>query len=347
MLLSSATTLRLGGPARAWIEAGSEEALVGAIADLDARGEPLLLVGGGSNLVVGDEGFDGTVIRIAVRGTRLVAGPNEVHCDIAAGEPWDDFVAWSVEAGLAGVECLSGIPGLVGATPMQNVGAYGQEVKDTVVAVRVWDREQREILELARADCQFSYRHSMLKETPRYVVLRVVFALRPSQTSAPIRYTELARSLGVAEGEPAPLRAVREAVLALRRSKGMVLDAADPDSVSAGSFFTNPTMDVAEADALAERARAHLGAGVDMPRFPGDDGRVKVPAAWLIERAGFTRGHGAGRAGISSKHALALVNRGDATTRELLDLARTIRDGVEHRFGVRLAPEPVLVGCSL
>ena len=333
MDLSRQTTLELGGPARRMISAATDDALIDAIRDCDARGERAFVLGSGSNVVFADEGFDGTVVRVATRG--IVIDGDVV--DVAAGEPWDDLVAWSVRSGRAGLECLSGIPGLVGATPMQNVGAYGQEVKDTLVRVRAWDRQAGRVVSLSREECRLSYRHSMLKETAwRGVVLRVSFELKRS-ASASVRYAELARALG---GESAPLGAVRAAVLALRRSKGMVLDPFDADTRSAGSFFVNPTMDEAAYAALAARAG-------DVPRFPAEGGRVKVPAAWLIERAGFAKGTARGRAAISTKHALALTNRGGATTAELIALAREIRDAVHARFAVTLDPEPILVGCAL
>ncbi|HEY1959618.1 MAG TPA: UDP-N-acetylmuramate dehydrogenase [Polyangiaceae bacterium] len=333
MELSRYTTLELGGAARRFVSATRESDLVAIISDCDARGEPVFVLGGGSNVVFADAGFDGTVVHVATRG--IVTGD---ELEIAAGEPWDDFVAWSVRSGLAGVECLSGIPGLVGATPIQNVGAYGQEVKDTIASVRVWDRETSQIVSLSNEACRFSYRHSMLKESPRWVVLRVRFALAKSVQSTRIRYAELARAVG---GETAPLARVREAVIALRKGKGMVLDPNDADTRSAGSFFVNPTMDEAAYAALAARA------GESVPRFPSDDGRVKVPAAWLIEHAGFAKGTARGRVAISSKHALALTNRGGATAGELLALAREIQGGVFARFGVTLVPEPVLVGSAL
>jgi UDP-N-acetylmuramate dehydrogenase len=332
--MSRLTTLEVGGAARL-VVARSEAAVVEAVRECDARKEPVFILGGGSNVVFGDEGFDGTVVQVATRG--LVFG-DEV--DVAAGERWDDMVAWSVRASRSGIECMSGIPGLVGATPIQNVGAYGQEVKETIAWVRAWDREASTVVTLRSAECRFSYRHSMLKETSRYVVLRVGFALPLGSESAPIRYAELARALGVNVGDRVPLPQAREAVLALRRMKGMVLDPSDPDTRSAGSFFMNPTMDEAAYAALSTKA------GERVPRFESDQG-VKVPAAWLIEHAGFTKGHARGAVAISSKHALALTNRGGATTRELLALATAIRDGVEQRFGVRLVPEPVLVGCAL
>jgi UDP-N-acetylmuramate dehydrogenase len=334
--LRDLTTLRLGGPAGRYLEVADEQAAVDAVRAADRAGEPLLVMAGGSNLVVADEGFPGTVVRIATRGVAR----DGAMLEVAAGEPWDAFVADCVAGGLAGVECLAGIPGSVGATPIQNVGAYGQEVAETIAAVRVLDRARDAIEELAPADCRFTYRSSAFKREPgRWVVLAVRFALRESARSAPIRYAELARALGVELGGRAPLADVRAAVLALRRGKGMVLDPDDPDTVSAGSFFTNPVLDAGAFAAL--RARA----GAEPPAWPQDDGRVKTSAAWLIERAGFHRGYGnpAGIA-ISSKHTLALTNRGAGTTAELVALARAIAVGVRDAFGAELTPEPVFVG---
>jgi UDP-N-acetylmuramate dehydrogenase len=334
--LSDLTTLRLGGPAGRYLEAASEEALIDAVTDADRAGAPLLVLAGGSNVVVADEGFPGTLVRIATRGVAR----NGAALEVAAGEPWDPLVADCVARGLAGVECLAGIPGSVGATPIQNVGAYGQEVAETISAVRVLDRADGAVRTLAPADCGFTYRSSAFKRDPqRWVVLAVGFALEASERSAPIRYPELARALGVEVGVRAPLADVREAVLALRRGKGMVLDPADADTVSAGSFFTNPVLD---ADAFAAlRARA----ADPPPAWPDADGHVKTSAAWLIERAGFHRGHGNPEGiAISGKHTLALTNRGAGTTAELVALAREIAGGVQEAFGVALVPEPVLVG---
>jgi UDP-N-acetylmuramate dehydrogenase len=330
--LSDLTTLRLGGPAGRYVEASTDEEVVEVV----RAGEPLLILAGGSNLVVADEGFPGTVLRIATRGVAREGATLEV----AAGEPWDPLVARCVADGLEGVECLAGIPGSVGATPIQNVGAYGQEVAETIVGVRVLDRATGIVEELAPADCGFTYRSSAFKREPgRWVVLGVRFALKASELSAPIRYAELARALDVELGDRAPLAEVRDAVLALRRRKGMVLDPSDPDTVSAGSFFTNPIL---EADQFAA-----LQARVDVapPAWPDADGRVKTSAAWLIERAGFRRGYGdPDGIAISTKHTLALTNRGEGTTAQLVALAREIAAGVHDAFGVELTPEPVLVG---
>jgi UDP-N-acetylmuramate dehydrogenase len=345
--LSELTTLRLGGPATRLATAGDEAEIADAVRRADRDGEPLLLLAGGSNVVVADEGFAGTVLRIASRGVdRRDDAGGRVLLEVAAGEPWDPFVASCVEHGLAGIECLSGIPGSVGATPIQNVGAYGQEVAGTISSVRVLDRAGGAVVELGPEECAFTYRSSAFKRGPgRWVVLAVTFALERSALSAPIRYAELARRLGVQVGDRAPLGAVREAVLELRRGKGMVIDPADPDSVSAGSFFTNPVMDEAAFADLEARVTERLGDAVRPPAFPDDGGHVKTSAAWLIERAGFTRGHGdPDGIAISAKHTLALTNRGGGSTAELVALAREIAGGVREAFGVELVPEPVFVG---
>ena len=342
MDLSRYTTLRLGGPAARLVEARTDQEVVAAVREATSTGEPLLVLAGGSNLVVADAGFPGVVVRIATRGTHVEGGVAHV----AAGEPWDPFVAACVGSGLAGVECLSGIPGSVGATPIQNVGAYGQEVSETVTAVRALDRLTGEIEDLRPADCGFAYRSSAFKREPgRWVVLGVTFGLTPGERSRPIRYAELARALGVEVGATAPLADVRAAVLELRRSKGMVLDPGDPDTSSAGSFFTNPILAPDAFADLEARVAERVGGDVVLPAFPEPGGRVKTSAAWLIERAGFTRGHG-DRDGIaiSTKHVLALRNGGAGTTAELVALAREIAGGVHDAFGIWLVPEPVFVG---
>jgi UDP-N-acetylmuramate dehydrogenase len=344
---SELTTLRLGGPARTLLEAADDEEAVDAVREAEAAGGPLLMMAGGSNLVVADEGFPGTVVRVASRGVERRAEDGRVELDVAAGEPWDDMVALAVAEGLAGIECLSGIPGSTGATPIQNVGAYGQEVAETITAVRAYDRQAGEVRSLAPRECGFTYRSSAFKGSARHLVLGVSFALRRAGESSPIGYAGLARSLGVPEGAGAPLAEVREGVLALRRSKGMVIDPDDPDSVSAGSFFTNPILEVEDFARLEKRAAEQLGRGARPPRFSEPDGRVKTSAAWLIERAGFGRGYGDGRVRLSDKHTLAITNRGGGTAAELLALARELRDGVRSTFGVELVPEPSLVGLAL
>ncbi len=339
MTLSALTTLRLGGPAGRLVEARSEAELVDLVR---AGGPDLLVLGGGSNVVIADTGWPGTVIHVVTRGI----GREGDVLTAQAGEPWDPFVAACVEQGLAGVECLSGIPGSVGATPIQNVGAYGQEVSETIRAVRALDRTSGRVETLDPAACAFTYRSSAFKREPgRWLVLAVTFGLEPGGTSKPIRYAELAQALGVPVGGSAPLADVREAVLGLRRAKGMVVADDDLDSVSAGSFFTNPILAPDAFAALEARVRERLGADARLPRFPEPDGRIKTSAAWLVERAGFSRGHGMpGPAAVSTKHALALTNRGGATTEQLVALAREVADGVEAAFGVRLVPEPVFVG---
>ncbi|QBX54861.1 UDP-N-acetylmuramate dehydrogenase [Nocardioides seonyuensis] len=350
-LLRDHTSLRLGGPAREWVRATTEAGLVEAVREADAAGTPVLLLSGGSNLVVADEGFDGRVVEVATSGVHVdtdaceadtLAACGGVVLTVAAGEGWDALVDRAVASGWAGVEALSGIPGAVGSTPIQNVGAYGQEVAQTIARVRTWDRVAGAQRTFAAAECGFSYRGSRFKADPaRYVVLEVTFQLRQGTMSEPVAYAELARALEVGPGERAPLAAVRESVLQLRSRKGMVLDDADHDTWSAGSFFTNPILEPGQSTALPAEA----------PRWEQGDGRVKTSAAWLIERAGFTKGHTSPSAGprvsLSTKHTLALTNRGGATTAELLTLAREVRDGVEDAFGVRLVNEPVTVGCSL
>ncbi|MCW2789149.1 MAG: UDP-N-acetylmuramate dehydrogenase [Aeromicrobium sp.] len=339
MDLAELTTLRLGGPARSVIEATTEEHLLEAVRIADEAGDPLLVVGGGSNLVVADEGVDATVVRVLTRGMRVDADAcSGAMVTVAAGEPWDDVVARAVTEGWVGVEALSGIPGSTGATPIQNVGAYGQEVSQTVATVRAYDRLDRRVRTIHVVDCGFGYRHSRFKAEPhRWVVLTVAFQLALGDLGAPVAYAELARTLGVEVGERAPAAEVRRAVLELRRGKGMVLDPADHDTWSAGSFFTNPLLGPEQADALPEAA----------PRFAQPDGTVKTSAAWLIDHAGFGKGYGTPSVSLSTKHALALTNRGDGTTAQLLDLAREIRAGVQQAYGITLVNEPVLVGCAL
>jgi UDP-N-acetylmuramate dehydrogenase len=347
--LADLTTLRLGGPPRRLVEVRSEGELLAAVGAADASGEPLLVMAGGSNLVVADAGYPGTVVRVATAGVERRRAGDRVELEVQAGEDWDALVARCVDEGLAGIECLSGIPGSVGATPIQNVGAYGQEVSETVVAVRAYDRRRGAVETLPPAACGFAYRSSAFKRDPgRWVVLAVTYALPRRREGGPLRYAELARELSVRPGGGAPLADVRAAVLALRRRKGMVIDPDDPDTASAGSFFTNPVLSAEAFVGLELRVRERLGAHARPPAFPAADGRVKTSAAWLIERAGFRRGHGDPRGiAISSKHSLALTNRGGGTAAGLIALAREIADGVDRAFGVRLVPEPVLVGLSL
>ena len=341
-LLRDHTTLRVGGPAKAWVEATTESELIEAVSGADQGGEPVLVLGGGSNLLVADDGFPGTIVEIGTRGVTADveddASCGGVLVTIAAGEEWDTVVGQAVERGWVGIEALSGIPGAVGATPIQNVGAYGEDVAQTIASVRVWDRKLKGVRTFANADCGFGYRHSRFKADPgRHVVLDVTFQFTQGDLGAPVAYAELARTLGVDIGARVPMADVREAVLGLRRGKGMVLDADDHDTWSAGSFFTNPVVD---PTAVPDGA----------PTWPAEGG-VKVSAAWLIEHAGFGKGYGAeltdGRASLSTKHTLALTNRGSASADDLLAVAREVRDGVERVHDIRLVNEPVLVGCAL
>jgi UDP-N-acetylmuramate dehydrogenase len=378
--LADLTTLHVGGAAERFVRATTTDELVDVVREVDDADEPLLLLAGGSNLLVGDAPVHGTVVQVATGGVTVESVDDcaGVFVRVAAGEVWDELVVRAVDEGWVGIEALSGVPGSVGATPVQNVGAYGQEVSQTIASVRVWDRVGQRVHTVANADCRFSYRHSVFKASAqsdlqrgdlgaggpgRYVVLDVTFQLRPGDLSAPVSYADLARGLGVEVGARVPLADAREAVLAQRRRRGMVLDgldhverATDPtnpvdfDTWSAGSFFTNPVLRQDDFDRLVARVADRLGDDVAPPAFPGgpDGDQVKTSAAWLIERAGFGRGFGLpGPAAISTKHTLALTNRGDATARDLLALAAQVRDGVEQAFGVRLVNEPVLVGCSL
>lgn len=336
--LANHTTFRLGGPARRFVEATTEQQLIDTVADCDSRGEPVLVLGGGSNVLIADEGFDGTVVKVATRGVRAEAADcSGAQLEVAAGETWDDLVARAVAAQWSGMETLSGIPGSVGAVPIQNVGAYGAEVATLIQRVRTWDRAEGVIRTFAAAECGFSYRDSRFKrEKGRHLVLRVDFQLPLGELGQPVRYPELARALGVEVGQRAPAARVRETVLAIRRRKGMVLDANDHDTWSAGSFFTNPILTPGQAASLPAEA----------PRFPAGEG-VKTSAAWLIQHAGYPAGHGSGPARLSTRHVLALTNRGCATTADVLALAREIRDGVRERFGITLVPEVNLVGVSI
>jgi UDP-N-acetylmuramate dehydrogenase len=327
--LAGLTTLRIGGPADVLLTAETEDELIAAVSS--ATG-PLLLLGGGSNVVIADEGFRGTVIRIATSG---VSRSGDL-VKVAAGEDWDTVVQLTVSEGWVGLESMSGIPGLAGSTPIQNVGAYGHEVAESIVSVRVWDRVLSGIRDLPPASCGFSYRSSRFKTDPgRFVVLEVTFRLPAGSESAPVTYAELATALGIEVGSRAPLQDVRTAVLELRRGKGMVLDPADHDTWSAGSFFTNPI--------LASVEDVPAGA----PQWPQPDGRVKTSAAWLIEHAGVGKGFAIGAAAVSTKHTLALTNRGGCTAKELLSLAAEVRARVHSVFGITLVNEPVLVNCSL
>ncbi len=328
--LRDLTTLRLGGPIADLVVASTAPELIDAVRAADADAVPLLLVGGGSNLVAADDGWPGRVVLVRTRGRRVEADGADVLLTVAAGEPWDELVAYTVAEGWSGLETMSGIPGSTGATPVQNVGAYGAEIADVLTSLTVLDRDSGEVRAWTPAQCRFGFRTSTFKHTDRYVIVDVTMRLTPRPTSVPLRYLELARRLGVAPGGSTPPGEVRETVLQLRREKGMVLDDADHDTWSVGSFFVNPLLAV-----VPDAAR-------DCPQWAAD-GATKLSAAWLIEQAGFTRGfgveHGRGSVALSGKHTLALTNRGDATTAELLALARVIQAGVEARFSVRLVPE--------
>ena len=364
-LLAEYTTLGLGGPARDFMSADSEQDLIDAVRSADRAAEPVLLLGGGSNLVISDEGFPGTVVHVNTRGLTYVdAGDGAIEVTVAAGLDWDDVVAATAAEGLAGLEPLSGIPGRAGATPIQNVGAYGREVAEVITQVRVYDRQADRVRVIPNDSCRFSYRTSLFKSArlespvsrsgdprtaagqPRYVVLDVTFRLVRQSLSVPVRYAELAAELGIELGEQAAVGEVRAAVIKIRSRKGMVLNPGDPDTHSAGSFFFNPVITAAEFAAVEAAAAARGIAQV--PRYPAAGGLVKVPAAWLIERSGFAKGYGApAPARVSSKHTLALVNTGEATTAGLLTLAREIVAGVQAAYGVTLTPEPILIGVTL
>lgn len=341
--LAPLTTLRVGGPSRSFVEVLTDDELITAVAQADDRAEPVLILAGGSNLVIGDAGFAGLTVRIATRGIDSVpaSDSDDVFVRVAAGENWDRLVAQLVSDGYTGVETLSGIPGSVGATPVQNVGAYGTEVANVISTVDVFDRLTRERAILTRQDCQFGYRDSIFKQNPgRWLVLAVTFRLGTSGDSVPIRYAELARALGIAPGDSTKPIQVRRAVLDIRRRKGMVLDIDDHDCWSAGSFFTNPLVEAATAARLPDAA----------PRWPTEDGRIKLSAAWLIEHAGFGKGWSvapSATASLSTKHTLAITNRGSATSQDVLTLARAVIVGVEGEFGVALHPEPMLVSCAI
>jgi UDP-N-acetylmuramate dehydrogenase len=340
--LAPMTTFGVGGPARHFVEARSLESLVTSLAWARKHGVPATVLGGGSNVVVSDRGVHGLVVRIAIDGIRtLEANRHRVLLQVGAGESLDGLVAHCVAAGWAGLECLSGIPGYVGATPIQNVGAYGQEIGERTVEVSAMEKSTGNVVRFDAAACRFSYRSSIFKGELRdaYIVLGVTLALDPAGAPT-IRYPELARALEPKGSQAASLGEVRETVLAIRRSKSMVIDAADPNHRSAGSFFVNPVVSAERAAAVAEAAGTEAG---PMPRFEVPGG-VKLSAAWLIERAGFTKGTSDGRVGISTRHALAIVNRGGASARELLAFAAKVRAAVNARFRVTLAHEPVFLG---
>ncbi|QYU67059.1 UDP-N-acetylmuramate dehydrogenase [Leptolyngbya sp. 15MV] len=337
VLLSEYTTLGVGGPARFFAECSDENELTDLIRFGQANSLEVFILGGGSNLLVSDAGFDGLVVKLGIRGIEMCS-TNGDKCRItaSAGENWDEFVEFAVARGLAGIECLSGIPGLVGGTPIQNVGAYGEEVSDVVVSVRCFDRKTGRIALLSNVECGFAYRKSIfnVSERDRYVVISVTYDLT-IDGSPKIVYKDLSEHFG--DRRPS-VAEVREAVLSIRRKKSMVIDPADPNSRSAGSFFKNPVVSSFEYE------RIKMKEGRDIPTFPVGPDLVKIPAAWLIENAGFIKGFRLGNAAISENHSLALVNRGGATAKEIIDLMNLIKHGVFERYSVELVPEPVFLG---
>jgi UDP-N-acetylmuramate dehydrogenase len=332
--LGPLTTLKVGGPARFFVRASNEAQVVRAFAHADQHDLKVFVLGGGSNILVSDNGFDGLVVNVALKGVTI---SDETSVTAGAGEDWDRFVEMCVNRDLAGVECLSGIPGFVGGTPVQNVGAYGQEVSESIAAVRCFDRTTNETVDLKNSDCGFTYRTSIFNSTERdrYVVLSVTYNLTPNGEPK-VAYKDLKDHFG--DRRPT-LKETREAVLEIRRAKSMVIDLHDPNSRSAGSFFKNPIID---AEHFAKIAKAHGDGGV--PHFPAPGNKIKVPAAWLIEHSGFYKGFRSGNAGISTNHSLALVNLGGATAAEIVELKEKIQEGVRQKFDILLQPEPVFVG---
>ena len=342
--LAPLTTFRIGGPARYFVEPGNISEAQEAIAFAHSRDLPLFVLGGGSNLVVADSGWSGLVLKVALQGIEQRSGHDEdgnVVFDVGAGESWDRFVSRAVIARCAGVECLSGIPGSVGGTPVQNVGAYGQEVAETIESVQVLDLRDGQVRELCREACGFGYRASIFNTTERgrFIVLRVTYALKP-EGSPRMAYADLKRHFEGRETAP-NLAETREAVRHIRALKGMLIVAGDADCQSAGSYFKNPVLSEAQHDDLKKRAGAR---GLTVPSYPALETHKKISAAWLVERSGFTKGYGFGRVGISRKHALAIVNRGGATAADVLALQEQIQQRVEEIWGIHLEPEPVMVG---
>jgi UDP-N-acetylmuramate dehydrogenase len=331
------TSLRVGGPAQNFVEVGTESEIIAAI---EAAGDsPILIIGGGTNILVADTGFAGTVIRITSHSIESeIDACSGATLTIGAGEDWDEFVATTLERGFAGLETLSGIPGTVGAAPIQNIGAYGHEVSEFITRVRTYDRQKNAVKTFTNSECEFSYRNSHFKAHPgRYVVLDVQFNLRKGEFTTAITYAELAKKLGIEVGEKAPVHATRKAVLELRAAKGMLLNPSDKDSWSAGSFFTNPIVSQEIADQLPEGA----------PKWPTSDGRVKTSAAWLIENSGVHKGDSHGGARVSTKHVLALTNAGNATATDIAELAKSAQKSVYEKFGITLEAEVNLVGITL
>lgn len=331
------TSLRVGGPAKKFVEVGTESEIIAAI---EAAGDsPILIIGGGTNVLISDNGFEGTVIHITNHALEAeIDACSGATLTIGAGENWDDFVATTIERGFAGLETLSGIPGTVGAAPIQNIGAYGHEVSEFITRVRTYDRAAKEVKTFTHEQCEFSYRNSYFKANPgQYVILDVQFQIRIGEISNPITYAELAKKLGINVGDKAPVIATRKAVLELRGAKGMLLNPDDQDSWSAGSFFTNP---IVSADIAAQLPE-------DAPKWPTSDGRIKTSAAWLIEHAGIHKGDAVGGARISTKHVLALTNSGSATAEDIASLAKNAQKSVFEKFGITLEAEVNLVGVTL
>jgi UDP-N-acetylmuramate dehydrogenase len=339
--LGPLTTMQVGGLGRYFIEAASLDEVIQAWEFARSKQLPLFVLGGGSNLLVADSGWPGMVLKVAIPGIKQTPRPDDVLFEAGAGEQWDRFVSHAVIVGCAGVECLSGIPGSVGGTPVQNVGAYGQEVSQTIESVRAVDRESGKICDFSRTECEFGYRSSRFngRERDRYIVVQVSFALRKNG-AARVEYADLQRYFS-GRSHPPTLAETREAVRQIRASKGMLLIPGDSDCRSAGSFFKNPVVSDSEFGELAARATAR---GLEIPSYPGLAAQRKVSAAWLVEHSGFSKGYRQGHAGISSKHALALVNLGGASASEVIALKDEIQRRVEELWGVRLQPEPVLVG---
>jgi UDP-N-acetylmuramate dehydrogenase len=336
--LAPLTTIGIGGPARYFARATTVDDVRDGVDWASAHSLPLFILGGGSNLLISDDGFQGLVLQVDLRGVVVESEDEYATVKVAAAEPWDSFVGMAVTNGWAGVECLSGIPGSTGATPIQNVGAYGQDVSETIIRVEALDRKSGVVITLTNWECRFGYRSSLFKnyERERYVVLNVTFRLKVGG-AASVRYPELRKYLELRGESEEDVRVVRDAVIAIRKRKGMVLDPNDPDTRSDGSFFMNPVISIDEFARFKARA-------ADAPNFPGNDGSVKLSAAWLIEHAGFSKGFAHGNVGLSSKHTLAVINRGNGTAREVTELVKMVQDRVREQFGVEIHPEPNFIG---
>lgn len=336
--LAPFTTIGIGGPARYFAKATTVDEIREGVAWAASHTKPLFILGGGSNLLISDDGYRGLVLQIDLRGTVIESEDEFATVKVAASEPWDSFVATAVAHRWAGIECLSGIPGSTGATPIQNVGAYGQDVSETIIRVEALDRSRDRVITLTNAECLFGYRASLFKnhERDRYVVLNVTFRMKAGG-AASVRYPELRKYLEERGESDQDLRKVRDAVIAIRKRKGMVLDRHDPDTRSDGSFFMNPILDAGEFERFKQKAE-------DAPNFPSKDGTVKLSAAWLIEHAGFSKGFVHGNVGLSTKHTLAVINRGGGKAREVRELVKMVQDRVRERFGVEMHPEPNFIG---